>query len=146
MVNLKTLLERRCEPGIGAALGLAAAGVLLSADVHLELWLQGVRLDAVFGPLFLATAAAGLVVGILCVAWPSRGAAAAAAVFGAMTFGALLMSSAVGLFGLHETLDALPQQLSLASEATAAIAGSAALMLMRRQPATTRPVLAGALR
>jgi hypothetical protein len=137
-MRLSTLLQRHPQPVVGVAAGVAAAGVLLSADVHLELWFQGFRRDPTFGPLFLATAIGGLVVGLACVAWPSAISLLAALGFGVMTFGALVMSATVGLFGLHETLSLLPQQLSLISEGVASVAAAAGLLLIVRDARRVR--------
>jgi hypothetical protein len=131
-MRLSALIRRHTRPAVGVAAGVAAAGVLLSTDVHLELWFQGFRRDPTFGPLFMATAIAGLLIGVACVAWPSAATLLAALGFGVMTFGALIMSATVGLFGLHETLSLLPQQLSLISEAVAAMAAAAGLLLVVR--------------
>jgi hypothetical protein len=143
-MDVKMLIERRTDPAVGVAAGLAAAGVLLSADVHLDLWQQGFRLDPVFGPLFLATAIGGFAIGVACVSWPCPSTLLAALGFGVMTLGALLMSAAVGLFGLHETLSGIPQRLSLGSEALAGVAAGVALILMRRRPTPATATVAGA--
>ena len=41
---------------------IAAAGVLVSAGVHLYLWVDGVRDQHVVGPAFMVNAVAGLVI------------------------------------------------------------------------------------
>ena len=136
MTDLSTLWTRlrtrHCAVLPAAACGLASAGVLLSADVHFELWVDGFQHDPIFGPLFLTTAIVGLLIGLACTAWPSPISAAAAIVFGLGTLGALLTSASVGLFGLHEVLNLTPQELSIASESLAAVAGAVALVTMLR--------------
>lgn len=55
---------------IDLARGMAAAGVLLSAAVHLDLWdLQDFRQIDTIGPLFMVNVVAGLVVGVAVVVW-----------------------------------------------------------------------------
>ena len=66
--------------------GLAAAGVLLSAVVHLDLWEQGFRDIRTIGPLFLLNVVAGLDIGVVLLVWrcwvPAEVADYAAAFFG----------------------------------------------------------------
>jgi hypothetical protein len=86
----------------GAALdvarGLAAAGVLVSAAVHLDLWdLEGFRRIHIIGPLFLLNVIAGLRIGVLVVSWWHWLPALAAVAFGAATLTAFWLSVNVGL-------------------------------------------------
>jgi hypothetical protein len=130
---LATFTGRTTDPWVGLAAGVASAGVLTSAVVHLDLWFQGFRRDPTFGPLFLLTTVAGLLIGLGCVCWPSVLSLLAAVGFGVSTFAALITSATVGLFGLTETLSYWPQQLSLISEGLAAVAGVVGLLLIAHQ-------------
>lgn len=81
---------------------LAAAGVLVSAAVHLKLWLDGFRDISVIGPAFLLNAVGGLVIAVLLVTWRHWIPLVLAFGFGISTLGAYLISATVGLFGVHE--------------------------------------------
>lgn len=112
--------------GVEVLRGLTAAGVLLSADVHLELWATGFGDIAVIGPLFLLNAAAGLVIAVAMLAWRHWLPALAAAGFGAATLAAFLLSmTGGGLFGVHETLTGTPQRLAAVAELVALVCGLA---------------------
>jgi hypothetical protein len=67
---------------IHASRGVAAAGVLLSSVVHLDLWQQGFRGIHTIGPLFLLNALGGLTVGVALVVWRHWLPAVAAVGFG----------------------------------------------------------------
>lgn len=81
---------------------LAAAGVLVSAAVHLKLWLDGFRDISFIGPAFLLNAVGGLVIAVLLVTWRHWIPLVLALGFGISTLGAYLISATVGLFGVHE--------------------------------------------
>lgn len=83
--------------------GLAAAGVLMSADVHLALYFDGFRDVKMIGPAFLVNAAGGFVIGLLLLLWRHPLSLLAAAGFGVATLAAFYVSATVGLFGVHET-------------------------------------------
>lgn len=83
--------------------GLTAAGVLLSAVVHLLEYLSGFRDVSVIGPLFLLNAVAGAVLGVVVLVWRHWVAAFLAAGFGAVTVAAYWYSVVFGLFGFQET-------------------------------------------
>ena len=80
---------------------VTAAAVLVSAGVHLMLWLDGIR-DLSVGPAFMLNAVAGLVIAVLLVAWRAWVPAFLAMGFGIATLGAFVMSATVGLLGIHE--------------------------------------------
>src|SRR6266496_1446572 len=102
---------------IEIARGLAVAGVLLSADVHLDLWYaQGFRHIATIGPLFLLNAVSGELIGLVVLSWSHWLPALAAAGFGAGTLVAFYLSVSVGLFGLHEVASGQPQVLAQVAE------------------------------
>ena len=112
--------------------GLAAAGVLLSADVHLDLWdLQGYRQIHIIGPLFLLNVIGGIVVGVAVLVWRHWLPALAAAGFGASTLIAFWLSVTVGTFGLKETATGSAQVLAEIAEIVALVFGLAAAALSR---------------
>ena len=81
---------------------VAALAVLVSAYVHLKLWLDTMRHVHIVGPAFLLNVVAGVVIAVLLVAWRHWLAPLLAAGFGASTLGALTIASTVDLFGYHE--------------------------------------------
>src|SRR4051812_39322979 len=54
---------------IDTSRGLAAAGVLLAAVVHLDLWVQGFSSIATIGPLFMLDFVAGMIIGVGVLVW-----------------------------------------------------------------------------
>ncbi|BCJ35447.1 hypothetical protein Athai_29500 [Actinocatenispora thailandica] len=115
---------------------VTAAAVLLSADIHLQMWATGFRNVPVIGPLFLLNAAGGLVLGIALLVGRYRLVALAAAGFGAATLAAFTVSATVGLFGVQESLAGVPQRLSVAAEAVAVVGGLALAALPARATRT----------
>ncbi len=81
---------------------VTAVAALVSAYVHLKLWLDGMSDVDIIGPAFLFNAVAGLVIAVLLLAWQHWGPGFLAAGFGASTLGSFLLSATVGLFGIHE--------------------------------------------
>jgi hypothetical protein len=137
----------------GAALdvarGLAAAGVLVSAAVHLDLWdLEGFRRIHIIGPLFLLNVIAGLLIGVLVVSWRHWLPALAAVAFGAATLTAFWLSVKVGLFGFRESATGSAQVLAEGAEIAAIAFGIVAVSMSwlwrtpsgqgAREPATVR--------
>lgn len=122
---------------IDVSRGLAAAGVLLSAAVHLDLWdLQRFRDIPTIGPMFLLNVLAGLAIGVLVLAWRHWLPALAAAGFGAATVLAFWISVVHGLFGLKETATGSSQVLAEVAEYVAVLCGLiAAAGLLRLRPA-----------
>ncbi|MBV9593196.1 MAG: hypothetical protein JO147_05280 [Actinobacteria bacterium] len=104
--------------------GLAAAGVLLSADVHFDLWYAGGFRDIkTIGPLFLLNAIGGLVIGLAAIVWRHWIPSLLCAGFGAATLVAFYISASVGLFGLHETLGGESEILAEIAEYVALVFG-----------------------
>jgi hypothetical protein len=99
-----------------AFIGLAAAGVLLSADVHLDLWSDGYRKIHLIGPLFLLNVMGGLVIGVAMLVWRHWLTSLLAAGFGIATLIGFWLSVAVGLFGFKETSSGTPQLLAELAE------------------------------
>ena len=83
---LAPITVHRSRVVIDLMCGLAAAGVMLSADVHFDLWYaQGFREVDTIGPLFLLNAIGGLIIGLVLICWRHWLPALAAAGFGAAT-------------------------------------------------------------
>jgi len=114
---------------------VGAAAVLVSAAVHLYLWVDGFRTMSVIGPAFLLNAVGGAVIAVLLVTWRSWVPALLTAGFGVSTLGAFILSATVGLFGLHERWVGWPVWTAAVSEVVAIVAGS--LLLVRDLPASS---------
>jgi hypothetical protein len=85
---------------------LGAALLAAMAAIHLYLWTQGYKTVSIIGPAFVLNAIAGFVLAIGVLLTPRRllgWVAAAGALLELGTFGALMLSITVGLFGFHET-------------------------------------------
>jgi hypothetical protein len=115
---------------IDTSRGLAAAGVLLSAVVHLDLWQQGFRDIHTIGPLFLLNVIAGLVIGVALLVWRHWLPAVAAVGFGVATVVAFWISVTHGLFGVMETATGTPEILAELAEYAAVFFGLAAAALL----------------
>jgi hypothetical protein len=81
---------------------LAAVAVLVSAAVHLKVWLDAYRDLDIIGPLFMLNVVAGVVIALLLVAWRHWAPLLLAVGFGAATLVAFILAATVGLFGVHE--------------------------------------------
>jgi hypothetical protein len=107
---------------------LTAVAVLVSAYVHLKLWLDGFRdLDKI-GPAFMTNAVAGVVIAILLVTWRHWIPPFLAVGFGLSTLGAFITSATVGLFGLHEQWVGWAVWTAAGAEVVAIVAGGAVLL------------------
>ena len=113
--------------------GLAAAGVLLSADVHLVLYFDGFSDIALVGPAFLLNAIGGLAIGLAVLLWRHPLPLLAAIAFGIATLAAFYTSATVGLFGVHETFGGNQQVLAEVAEWVAIAGAVLALMSERRK-------------
>ncbi|MFD4992751.1 hypothetical protein ACFWH7_10880 [Cellulosimicrobium cellulans] len=118
--------------------GLTAAGLLLSADVHLVLFVEGYRDIGVVGPLFALNAVAGLVLGLLVLVWRHWLPLLGAVGFGALTLAAFYLSTTVGFFGVNETVGGTQQVLAAVSEWVVVVAGTLALVVERRRSRAAR--------
>lgn len=107
---------------------LTAVAVLVSAGVHLRLWLEGFRDIHVIGPAFLFNAVAGAVIAGLLVTWRHWLPSLLAVGFGASTLGAFVISATVGLFGVHEIWTGAAQITAAVSEVVAILGGAAVLL------------------
>lgn len=111
---------------------VTAAGVLVSAAVHLWLWYDGFRDIAWIGPLFMLNAIAGALIAALVVWWRSWFSALLALGFGASTLVAFLLSATVGLFGVHEIFLGTWQIVAAVAEVVSIIGGLVLLLRQRR--------------
>jgi hypothetical protein len=102
---------------------VAAAAVLVSAAVHLQMWSDGVRDQHVIGPAFLVNAVAGVVIAVLLVAWRSWPPLLLAVGFGAATLGAFVISTTVGLFDVHAEWEGFRAWAAAGAEVMAMVAG-----------------------
>lgn len=118
--------------------GLTAAGLLLSADVHLVLFLEGYRDIDVVGALFALNAAAGLVLALLVLVWRHWLPLLGAVGFGVLTLVAFYLSTTVGFFGVNETVGGTQQVLAAVAEWVAVVAGTLALVVERRRSRAER--------
>jgi hypothetical protein len=114
----------------------AAAAVLVSAAVHLYLWLDGMRDVDVVGPAFLLNAVGGAVIALLLVVWRHWVPAFLALGFGFSTLGAFVISATVGLFGVQESWTGWAVSTAAVSEVVAIVTG--AVLLLRDNPLRSR--------
>ena len=125
---------------------LAAAAVLVSAYVHLHLWLDGMRHIHVIGPLFVVNVVAGVVIAVLLLTWKRWIAPFLALGFGASTLGGFtLATTGMGLFGDHEKWQGPYVWTAAAAELVAIAAGAYALSreVRRTEPAREHSTVAG---
>ena len=115
---------------------LTAIAVLVSAYVHLKLWLDGFRDLHVVGPAFMINAVAGLLIAVALVWWRHWLPPLLAAGFGASTLGAFIISATVGLYGVHERWVGSYVWAAAISEVLA-LAGGIAILLLEYRPAAT---------
>lgn len=115
---------------------LAAVAVLVSAAMHLYLWLDGYRDVDIIGPAFLLNAFGGAVIAVLLLAWRHWIPPLLAVGFGLSTLGAFILSTTVGLFGLEESWEGWEVWTAAISEMAAAVFG--ALVLLRERPLALR--------
>ena len=102
---------------------VTAVAAVVSAYVHLKLWLDGMRDVDVIGPAFLFNAVAGLVIAVLLLTWRHWVPGFLAAGFGASTLGAFILSATVGLFDVHEQWTGGYQLTAAAAEVVCIIGG-----------------------
>ncbi len=114
----------------GMLLGLTAAAVLLSADVHFELWANNGFKDVhTIGPLFLLNAIGGLVIALVMLMWRHWLPVLAAVGFGVATLIAFWISITAGLFGLKEQASGTPQVIAEVAEIIAVVGGALLLLI-----------------
>lgn len=98
---------------------IGAVAALVSAAVHLWLWFEGVRDQGIVGDGFLVNAVGGAVIAILLVTWRHWIPLFLLAGFGATTLGAFIVSTTVGLFGIHASWDGWDEWVGAISEIVA---------------------------
>jgi hypothetical protein len=113
--------------------GVTAAGLLLSADVHLFLYVQGYQDIEVVGPLFLLNAVAGFALGLLVLVWRHWLPLLGAIGFSVATLGAFYLSTTVGFFSVNETVGGVQQITAAVSEWVALVGALLALVVERRR-------------
>lgn len=124
-------------PLAGVLRGVTSAAVLLSAVVHLYLYVaDGYDSIDVVGPMFVVNAVAGLVIGVLLLIWRSWIPLFLAAGFGAATLGAYVLSATIGFFGVQSQIMGVNEWLGAVSEAVAIVGGLAGLLVERRSRAS----------
>jgi hypothetical protein len=105
---------------------VAAAAVLVSAAIHLQLWFDGVRDQDVIGEMFMLNAVAGVVIAVLLVGWKNWPPLLLVVGFGATTFAAFVISATWGLFDVNAHWEGWRVWAAAASEIVAVVAGLAA--------------------
>ena len=101
---------------------VAAAAVLISGAVHLQMWFDGVR-DQSVGPAFMLNAIAAPVIAVLLLTWRHWVPLLLAAGFGASTLGAFIIAATVGLYGVHTHWEGVRVWLAAVSEIVAILTG-----------------------
>lgn len=122
---------------------VAATAVLVSAAVHLYLWLDGARTDEFLGPAFMLNAVSGAVIAVLLLAWRHWVPAFLALGFGLSTLGAFVLATTVGLFGVEESWVGWPVWTAAAAELVAIVAGGVLLVEFRSHGALQHPTRLG---
>ena len=107
---------------------LAALSVLVSAAVHLYLWLDFARDDDFLGPSFMLNAVAGAVIAVLLLAWRHWIPAFLALGFGASTLLAFVLATTVGLFGTTANWTGWAVWVAATAEVLAIVAGARLLL------------------
>jgi hypothetical protein len=107
---------------------LTVVAVLVSAVVHLYLWLDGVREQGTVGRLFVVNVVAGLAIAVALLVWRSWVPPFLSVGFGATTLLAFVISATVGLFGIVASWDTWYAWLAALSEVVAVVGGLVLLM------------------
>jgi len=108
---------------------VAALAIVVSAVVHLVLYVDGYSDISVVGPLFLLNAAGGLVLAVLLVLWRHWLPLVGGIGFGVATLIAFVLSTTVGFYGVAgETFFGTNQLVAAVSEALAVAASTVALL------------------
>lgn len=115
---------------------LAAVAVLVSAVVHLYLWLDGMRSVDVVGPAFLLNAVGGAVIAVLLVMWRHWIPGFLTLGFGLSTLTAFVLATTVGLFGVHESWTGWAVWTAAIAEVAAIVLG--AMLLLADNPLRSR--------
>ena len=109
---------------------LAAVALVVSAAVHLKLWFGGVR-DQSVGPAFLVNVVAGVVIAVLLLTWDHWVPAFLTLGFGLSTLGAFIISTTVGLMGVHSHWEGFAVYAAAVSEVVCIVVGAMLLLASR---------------
>jgi hypothetical protein len=112
---------------------LAAAGVLVSAAIHLYLWFHVFRHAHVVGPAFMLNVVGGTIIAVLLVTWRHWIPLLLAVGFGASTLVAFIIATTAGLYGVHEHWTSWEVWTAAASEVIA-IAAAGTVLLQQENP------------
>jgi len=115
---------------------LAAVSVLVSAAVHLYLWLDFAKDDDFLGPSFMLNAVGGAVIAVLLLVWRHWLPALLAVGFGLSTLLAFVLATTVGLFGVTANWTGWAVWVAAVAEVAAVVAGGA--LLARNSPLRSR--------
>lgn len=115
---------------------VAAAAVLVSAAVHLYLWLDGMRDSDVVGPAFMLNAVGGAVIALLLVLWRHWVPPFLALGFGLSTLTAFVIAATVGLFGVQQSWTGWAVWTAAVAEMVAVVTGAS--LLLRDNPIRSR--------
>lgn len=121
----------RGRPAVGPSWlwrSLAAAGVLVSAVVHLVLWTRGYEDIPLVGPLFLVNAVSGVVLAVLLLTWRHWLPLVGGIVFGAATLLAFIASATSNLLGISPEIVGVDELIAAAAELVAVVASTVALV------------------
>src|SRR5262245_37323168 len=114
---------------------LAAAAVLVSGIVHLDMYFKFGHDNNKIGPAFLLNFVGGVVIAGLLLLWKHWVPPLLAVGFGVSTLAAFITSTTAGLFGVHEHWAGWAVWTAAACEVVAIVAGAAILwMESRPQP------------
>ncbi len=108
---------------------VAAVAVLVSAAVHLYLWLDFARDDDVLGPSFMLNAVGGLAIAVLLLAWRHWVPPFLSVGFGLSTLAAFVLATTVGLFGVTASWSGWAVWVAAVSEIVAIVAGARLLAM-----------------
>lgn len=114
---------------------VGAVALVVSAAVHLKLWVGGVR-DQSVGPMFLVNVVAGVVIAVLLLTWQHWLPAFLTLGFGAATLGAFVISATVGLMGVHTHWEGFAVFAAAAAELVCIGVGAALLVAARTHRST----------
>ncbi|MFE5293557.1 hypothetical protein ACFQ8T_15400 [Isoptericola sp. NPDC056618] len=106
----------------------ASLAVLVSAVVHVVLYVDGYDTIAVVGPLFLLNAVAGVALAVLLVVWRHWLPLVGGIGFGGLTLLAFVLSTTVGFYGVNETFAGTTEIVAAAAEVVAVVASAVALL------------------
>jgi len=108
-----------------------AASLVVSAVVHLLLWLDGFDSIPWIGPLFMVNVAAGFALAVAVLVWRHWLPLVGAVGFGLATLVAFVLSATVGLLGVHETWSGTYQVTAAVAELVSVVGGVFALLRER---------------